>query len=80
MEVSEDTHWLQYVFNMFLKYEQDGKKRPRINYLKLNASKTNMPIPPKERLIATFSGADYYITTDCKAANNQLVVGEDSRR
>lgn len=67
---------------MFLKYEKDGKKRPCINYRKLNANtvKTNMPIPPKERLIATFSGADFYITTDCKAAYNQLVIDEDSRR
>ena len=69
VEVSEDTHRLPYVSNMFLKYEEDGKKRPCINYRKLNANtvKTNMPIPPKERLIATFSGADFYITTDCKA-------------
>ena len=81
VEVRKDTHRLPYVSNMFLKYEEDGKKRPCINYRKLNANtvKTEMPIPSKERLIATFAGADWYITTDCKAAYNQLIIEESSR-
>ena len=81
-EVTQDTHRLPYVSNMFIKNEDDGKKRPCINYRKLNSQtvKTEMPIPPKERLIATFAGADAYITTDCKAAYNQLVIDEDSRQ
>lgn len=58
------------------------KKRPCINYRKLSANteKTNIPIFPKERLIASFSGAHWYIMTDCKAVYNQLIIEEASRK
>jgi len=80
-KITTDTHRLQYVSNMFLKYEAD-KKRPCINYRKLNlyTLKTGMPIPSKERLIAMFAGADFYICLDCKAAYNQLLVETASQK
>ena len=34
----------------------------------------------KEKLVSTFAGADFYISLDCKAAYNQLVIDEASRK
>jgi len=81
VEITKDTHLLQYVSNMFLKYELD-KKRPCINYVKLNHGtiKSNMPIPNKEHLIAMLAGGDFYILTDCKSAYNQLIIDYESRK
>ena len=72
---------LKYVSNMFLKEESD-KKRPCINYSRLNSKtvKTNLPIPNKEALIAQFAGADYYIALDAKAAYNQVPVAKESQK
>ena len=46
--------------NMFFKYELD-KKRPCINYVKLNRGtvKSNIPIPNKEHLIAMLAGGEF---------------------
>ena len=81
IEITKDTHLLQYVSNMFLKYELD-KKRPCINYVKLNHGtiKSNMPIPNKEQLISMLAGGDFYILTDCKSAYNQLIIEHESRK
>lgn len=81
VEITENTHLLDYVSNAFLKREAD-KDRMCINYVTLNAQtvKTNMPIPSKERLISTTSGGDYYHITDSKSAYNQMMVHKDSQK
>lgn len=81
VEITKDTHLLNYVSNAFLKHEAD-KSRMCINYVTLNDGtvKTNMPIPNKEYLISSTSGADWYHSTDAKSAYNQMVIAVGSRK
>ncbi len=66
---------------MFLK-EESEKKRPCINYIRLNQStvKRNLPLPNKESMIAKFAGGDFYIALDAKAAYNQVPVAKESQK